>query len=126
MSGNVEGNASPYIVFDQEKYDYGNNYNTATGVYSVPYDGLYLIHVRVYGLDNRAHHQIMVNGAAVTYVPLYDPDFVEQAISTSIVLHLMAKDQLAVNPWFSETIHGNPTQMVSSFGANLLYVDHAD
>ncbi len=111
------------IVFDKEKYDYGNNYNTTTGVYTVPYDGLYLIHARVYGLDNQASHYIQVNGDAVTYTNEHDPDYSYHTASTSIVLHLLAGQEVDVDPLFSGTMWGTANVMGTSFGATLLYAD---
>ncbi len=43
----MEGDLNAPIPFDTEEYDYGDNYNNYTGVYTVPYDGHYLIHARV-------------------------------------------------------------------------------
>ena len=51
LSTNTEappGNAS--IPFDVEVYDYGDNYNPSSGIYTVPLDGLYVIHARLRGL----------------------------------------------------------------------------
>ncbi len=119
-SSNVEApSGTRPIIFDTEEYDYGNNYNNATGVYMVPYSGMYLIHVRVYGTDNIAHHWIRVDGDTVTYT--YDHSY--QSGSTSIVLHLLAGQRVTVDPNFSGGIHGYPDNMVTSFGATLLYVD---
>ena len=40
------------LPFDTEAYDYSDNYNTSTGIYTVPYDGLYLVHVRINGMGS--------------------------------------------------------------------------
>ncbi len=110
------------IVFDKEKYDYGSNYNTRTGVYRVPYDGLYLIHVRVYGEDYKAHHFIYVDGTPVINTYRYDPDYQWQSSSTSAVLHLKSGQEVEVQPGFrTGTIGGNPSSMTTYFGATLLY-----
>ncbi len=119
----MEGNAVTYIPFDRVEYDYGNNYNTTTGVYRVPTDGLYLVHARVYGLDSRARHMIRVNGDEVTFTQGYDPDSIYHSASTSIVLHLLSGQEVAVDPQFDGTVSGNPDRMVTSFGAILLYAD---
>ncbi len=111
------------IIFDREEYDFGNNYNTRTGVYTVPYSGLYLIHVRVYGRDKDAGHYIRVDGDDVTYTSAYDPDHSSQSGSTSIVLHLVAGQKVTVDPHFTGTIHGGTDWMSTSFGATFLYPD---
>ncbi len=123
LSAPVEGNAVTYIPFDQVVYDYGNNYNPATGEYTVPRDGLYLVHVRVYGADNNAGHFITVNGVSVTFARVYDPDDLYQSASTSIVLHLLSGQQVAVEPGFSGTISGSTSIMWTSFAITLLYAD---
>ncbi len=112
------------LVFDAEKYDYGNNYNMTTGVYTVPYGGLYLIHARVYGANKIASHHILVDGDYVTYTRGYEPNgYSHQSASTSIVLHLLAGQEVTVYPDFRERIIGNTYEMRTSFGATLLYVD---
>ena len=112
------------IVFDKEEYDYGNNYNTSTGVYTVPYSGLYLIHVRVYGLNKSATHLIRVDGDTVTYTYEQDPDHRYQTGSTSIVLHLLAGQEVTVDPHFSGyIIRGDTSWMYTSFGTTFLYPD---
>ncbi len=107
LSSDVEGNANRYILFDIKEYDYGNNYNPATGIYTIPYDGMYLVHARVYGRDKDATHFITVDGTAVTYTKGYDPGNIYQFASTSIVLHLLSGQEVAVEPTFSETIDGS-------------------
>ncbi len=73
LSSDVVGSDSThldYITFDREVYDYGNNYNPGTGVYRVPYDGMYLIHARVYGKNNHASHHVMVCRVKVKFALL--------------------------------------------------------
>ncbi len=121
LSSNVEGSHYTPIPFDTEEYDYGNNYNPSTGIYTVPLDGLYLIHARVYGADNWAAHIIKVDTDGVTYSLAYDPDYIYQQATTSIVLHLLAGQEVTVDPAFSGTVGGDPGYMRTSFGASLLY-----
>ena len=118
----VESTNDP-ILFDREKYDYGDNYNPSTGIYTVPYDGQYEIHVRVNGLDFDACHMIRVDGNQVTYTSRYDPDESNQASSTSIVIPLVTGQELTVNPCFIGTVHGSTINMPTTFGAILLYGD---
>ena len=123
LSADVEGSAITNIPFDTEEYDYGNNYNPATGEYTVPTDGLYLVHARVYGGDNGASHYVKVDGVDVTYSQEYDPSYQFQSVSTSIVLHLQSSQQVAVEPTFSGTVRGHTSFMRTSFGITLLYAD---
>jgi hypothetical protein len=57
---NVTGNATEYgIVFNSETYDYGSNYNNATGTFTAPATGKYLLSTAV---------RITVGTAVTTYV----------------------------------------------------------
>ena len=57
---NVTGNATEYpIVFNSETYDYTSNYNNATGVFTAPETGKYLLSTAV---------KITVGAAVTTYV----------------------------------------------------------
>ncbi len=103
------------------EYDYGDNYNPSTGIYTIPYDGVYLIHARVYGYDMAAHHVISVDGAWVTYTAEYDDYYSNQSASTSVVLELRAGQEVTIYPGFSTTIVGQSDYMRTSFGGTLLY-----
>ena len=120
LTSSVPGSTYTPIPFDLEEYDYGDNYDPSTGIYTVPLDGLYLIHARVYGKNNDADHFIRVDGSIVTYTKRTDPDESFQHASTTIVLHLLAGQQVAVDPDFYNNVWGNKA---SSFGAALLYPD---
>ena len=98
LTYNVDGNAVTDIPFDTEAYDDGDNYNPSTGIYTVPYDGLYLIHARVLSSAYNAAHWIKVDGAYATTSSQYDLDYQYQSASTSIVLHLVAEQEVAVEP----------------------------
>ncbi len=92
-------------------------------MYTIPYDGLYLVHARVYGVDKSASHSILVDGDVVTNTHESDSDLTHQSDSTSIVLHLLAGQDVYVDPNFSGTINGYTAYMFTSFGATLLYAD---
>ena len=123
LSYNIEGNTVSYIPFNRVEYNDGNNYNPASGIYTVPRDGFYLVHARVYGHDNMASHYIKVNGVAVTYTKGFDPGHQYQSASTSIVLHLLSDQVIGVDPQFSGTVDGDSDVMTTSFGAMLLFAD---
>ncbi len=111
------------VIFSKVEYNNQKNYNPVTGVYSVPLDGLYLIHVRIYGEDNDATHFIRVNGEEVAITEDYNPNNKLQSSSTSIVLHLKKGDQLTADVNFQRTLSGSPDSMLSSFGVNLFSLD---
>ena len=111
------------ILFDTEAYDYGDNYNPATGLYTVPYNGTYLIHARVTGNPYWARHIIRVDGVMVTYTTRHDPVYQYQHGSTSVTLHLVEGQEVAVDPHFDGTVDGHADFMYTSFGAALLHGD---
>ena len=124
LTSQMQGTGVTHIPFDTEVYDYGDNYDPVTGIYTVPYNGLYLIHARVYGWDNWADHYIRVDNDWVTFTRGADPSGYQfQATSTSIVLHLVAGQEVGVDPYFDGTIDGNAGYMRTSFGITLLYRD---
>ncbi len=123
LTGRTSSDLFDYITFDTEVYDDGDNYDPSTGIYTVPHDGFYLIHVRVYGkASNFANHYIMVDGVKKTYTRKNDPDTeaAYQAGSTSITLHLLAGQEVAVDPYIDGTVAG-AGYMATTFGATLIY-----
>ena len=121
LTYDVDGNAVTDIPFDTEAYDDGDNYNPSTGIYTVPYDGLYLIHARVLSSAYNAAHWVKVDGVYAATSSQYDLDYQYQSASTSIVLHLVAEQEVAVEV-VGGTIDGT-YPMGSTFGATLLYGD---
>ena len=55
------------VIFQSESYDYGSNYNTSTGQYTIPYDGIYAVNASVnmagVATGAQARSFIYVNGA---------------------------------------------------------------
>ena len=123
LSDNVDIDAYQIIHFDTEEYDNGNNYSPSTGTYTVPYDGHYLIHAWLYAYNNDASHYVKVNGDAITWYKGYDDGTSAQSATTSVVLHLLAGQQITVIPDFTGTISGSTSTMNSAFGMTLLYPD---
>ncbi len=111
------------IIFGKVEYNNQKNYNPVTGVYTVPYNGLYFIHVRIYGEDNDATHFIRVNGNEVTITEDYNPNNKLQSSSTSIVLYLKKGDELTADANFEKTLSGSPDSMLSSFGVYPFHLD---
>ena len=77
----------------------------------------------MHGLNNWASHYITVDNDAVTYTYVQDSGDSNQEASTSIVLHLLTGQELAVKPSFTGTIDGESDHMISTFGVTLLYLD---
>ena len=111
------------LLFDSVQYDYNGNYSPDTGVYTVQYGGLYLIHARVSSSDYDARHYIRVNEEEVIFTRGYDPEYEYQGSATSIVIHLKAGDTVSVDPYTSGTISGFTDYMGTTFGITLLYAD---
>ena len=65
-------------------YAYGDNYNPSTGIYIVPYDGLYLIHAMMLGKSYSAAHFIYVDGNEEVFTEGIDSDHDWLSASTSI------------------------------------------
>ncbi len=85
---------------------------------------MYLIHARLSGRDNHGSHFIAVDGTWMTHTWSHDADYLYVHGSTSIVLHLVAGQEVAVGPQFHGTIDGSTTHgMYSSFGITMLYGD---
>ena len=121
LSSDMVAGSIASIPFDTEVYDYDDNYDPVTGFYTVPLDGLYLLHARVYGSDYLATHSITVDGLDITYTFEHDPAYGSQSSLTSIVIHLVGGQVVAVNPSFTGTILGYIDIMSTSFGATLLH-----
>ena len=116
----VIGSSITNIPFDTEAYDEGDNYDPATGIFTVPYSGLYLVLVRVYSTSYEAHHWIRVDGGGVAYTEHWDPYYAYQHASTSLVLDLIEGQTLSVDPAISGEIYGDYL-IRTSFSAILLY-----
>ncbi len=92
-------------------------------MYTVQYNGLYLIHARVSSSGYDARHHIRVNEEEITFTWGYDPEYEYQGSVTSIVMHLDAGDTVAVDPYTTGTISGFTDYMGTSFDVTLLYAD---
>ena len=125
LSADVEGSDAVHIHFDREEYDYSDNYNPSTGLYTVPHDGLYLIHSLVRGTNDQASHYITVDGVQVAYARGYVSGHGPQTASLSVALHLVSGQEIGVDPLFSGTVNGwrDDLKMCTYFWAILLFPD---
>ena len=64
-----------------------------------------------------------MDGDDATYTSGYDPDYLKQSTSTTVVMHLVAGQEIGVDPTFDGPIDGDTTKMYSSFGITLMYPD---
>ena len=69
-AGGRRNHSGEYVVFDRVNHNTGNNYNSSTGIYTCPYDGLYWFGSSARGDNNagvRSHIGIHVNNSAYPY-----------------------------------------------------------
>ncbi|XP_063408131.1 complement C1q tumor necrosis factor-related protein 4-like [Mytilus trossulus] len=103
------------IKFDSVKTNIGGSYSAATGVFTVPQSGLYMISatVRSWG-GQHIHCQLAVNDQF--YAPIFGTNWSEGAIS--IAIQLTKGDKVCVrndNSNGSETVTGDTWSMFSGF-----------
>ncbi len=108
------------IIFDTELLDPNANYNTATGVYTVPFTGVYMINVTVNTQTaaqpatetvNIVRNGTAVTGASVSQV--LSNNTARQPMTTCVLLSLTAGDLIRVDYTTnkSDTIQPNDTHI---------------
>ena len=81
--------------------DLGGNFNNNTGVYTAPYNGVYLFCVQKRSDDNDGDFKITIDGVdtTVTGESSYSDDYPAQYGTTTVLLQLDAGQQVAVVQW---------------------------
>ncbi len=113
------------IKFDRIEFDRGNNYNQATGKYTVPINGTYLVLAQFHAINKEAELNILVNGQSELFFRDVDSTDSDGVVMCSAVIFLQLKvgDEMWVEPWKQLIVHGwsSADRLNTWFGATLLY-----
>ena len=97
-TSNVAANNT--VVYDTKKFDVGNNFNTSTGTFTAPIDGVYFFGGFAWGGTNEADIvlQFRVNGTVVERVTMQGSVQSGQEIGSSfnVLLQLNEDDEVTV------------------------------
>ena len=94
--GSYDGTAqTDPVIYNNEVYDYGSNYSTATGLFTAPVDGQYVYHAGYYSPSIAALQiWIIVNGVRKETTVVGDGT--TQYVSGSGIVELSANDTLGI------------------------------
>lgn len=125
-----EGFVSPVpspIVFNVTQFNPGEHYDPETGIYTVPYDGVYMITATLRGEpDNDFGVEIMVDGVRTAENRNADAGGVGKITATiSIILDLNMEQQFWINPFSMTSLFGGSGSvfMYSWFAGYLISAD---
>ena len=113
------------IVFDLTPVNYGESYDSTTGIYTVPMNGLYEFSVQIYCIlnENSCVYYISVDGILATDTPfaLADTPNGRVGVATTVVLELSQGQQVWISPGdFVYDVKGAANGMASWFAGQLL------
>ena len=113
------------IIFDLTPVNYGENYDSTTGIYTVPMDGLYEFNIQIYcKLDeNVCVYYITVDGTYMTDTPSAMTENLNDGVglATTVILELSEGQQVWISPRsFVYNIVGTASGMASWFAGQLL------
>ncbi len=139
---NVTGDATVYnVIYDTELFDIANNFNNATGVFTVPVTGIYSITFSVWSINLTAANTVGVMyasrtgsatslfwGASQSFAAIRDPNNA-CIVKGSCIVQLTASDQVFVSyrvnggakvVGVGGEVRGGPGSYPSFFSATLL------
>ena len=114
------------IIFDETRYNDGGHYDTETGMYTVPLDGLYVISATLRSQpDNDYSVRIVVDGSVIADSRNSDGTGAGyMATTASVPLHLTTGQQVWVSPDNLDATYGSTnTLMYTWFSAYLISAD---
>ncbi len=126
LSGTIRSSSSIPIKFNIILYNRDQNYDQNSGVFQVPYSGMYHIYSQLNG-DEQTNfdYHIRVDGSAIIYTEEYAQSTgTDRSATVSIVYHLEEGQKLTLTTARSNLeIFGSSSTVQSWFGASLLYAD---
>lgn len=117
-------NTTATIVFDTELIDPNANYNTTTGIYTVPVTGVYMVSVTVTtqtsGQPSTETVNVVRNGTAITGVSvsqMLNNNNAPQPLATCVLVSLTAGDLIRIDYTTNknDTIQANHTHLAIHF-----------
>ena len=94
--------ATDPIIFDLTPVNYGENYDSATGIYTVSMDGLYEFNIQIYCSLNgdQCVYYISVDGTLTTDTPSALAGTANDVVgvATSVILELSEGQQVWISP----------------------------
>ena len=114
------------IVFNETRYNDGGHYDTETGIYTVPLDGMYMISTTLRSQpDNDYMVRIVVDGSLIADSRNSDGTRAGyMAATASVPLHLTTGQQVWVSPNNLDATYGSTnTLMYTWFSAYLISAD---
>ena len=117
LSSTTSSSAGP-VIFDWVQINHGGHYNNDTGIYTVPYDGIYQFHVQTpaYSSSGNVRIDIEVDGTAVGSHA--DPWVHDQYRSATVLLEIEAGQE--VNVLRSGGAYGDTTYLRSYFSGYMI------
>ena len=118
------GEVTDPIIFDLTPVNYGENYNSTTGIYTVPMNGLYEFNVQIYCWlnGNICVYYITVDGTFMTDTPSAMAAGTESVgRATTVILELSEGQQVWISPGTHDyDMTGTLNGMGSWFAGQLL------
>ena len=99
------------MLWEDVRFDPGNNYDKVTGAYTAPYDGYYQFSVTKRSRSKWGQFLTYVDGLAVHHCWDHDNDFAESQTSCTIIIKLLTGQRVQI-----KNIRSTVTQCLQPIG----------